>query len=176
MLNITVMHLSSNPKLEALKCFWFKLSLDVVITCRPSNDGTTLTFSKFEEKKNTEKGRRINTVRRLFWGSPSPQKRQGPFEYSQFHRIEKGSVKCLSLPFYPFCSGTSCITEESKSKLCWVEGTKALIDDSPYSQPKFETLWMQGKQKQDMKATVLICTLLRIKSHDPTKFGGQHAP
>lgn len=126
MLNITLMHLSSNPKLEALKCFWFKLGLNVVITCRRSNDGTTLTFSKFEEKKNTEKGRRINTVRRLFWGSPSPQKRQGPFEFSQFHGIEKGSVKGLSLPFYPFCSGTSCITQESKSKLCRVEGTKAL--------------------------------------------------
>lgn len=43
---------------------------------RPNNDGTPLTFSKFEEKKNTEKGRRINTMRRLFWGSPSPPKRQ----------------------------------------------------------------------------------------------------
>lgn len=42
---------------------------------RPNNDGTPLTFSKFEEKKNTEKGRRINTMRRLFWGSPSPPKR-----------------------------------------------------------------------------------------------------
>uniref|UniRef100_A0A3Q3WVH7 RAB guanine nucleotide exchange factor (GEF) 1 n=1 Tax=Mola mola TaxID=94237 RepID=A0A3Q3WVH7_MOLML len=41
---------------------------------RPSNDGTPLTFSKFEEKKNSEKGRRINTMRRLFLGSPSPQK------------------------------------------------------------------------------------------------------
>lgn len=43
---------------------------------RPSNDGTPLTFSKFEEKKSTEKSRRINTVRKLFWGSPSPPKRQ----------------------------------------------------------------------------------------------------
>ncbi|XP_075882012.1 rab5 GDP/GTP exchange factor-like [Nelusetta ayraudi] len=43
---------------------------------RPSDDGTPLTFSKFEEKKNTEKSRRINTMRRLFWGSPSPQKQQ----------------------------------------------------------------------------------------------------
>nr|XP_046243478.1 rab5 GDP/GTP exchange factor-like [Scatophagus argus] len=43
---------------------------------RPTNEGTPLTFSKFEEKKSTEKGRRINTVRRLFWGSPSPPKRQ----------------------------------------------------------------------------------------------------
>ncbi|KAM3611204.1 uncharacterized protein V6R79_014874 [Siganus canaliculatus] len=43
---------------------------------RPSNDGTPLTFSKFEEKKSTEKGRRINTMRRLFWGTPSPPKRQ----------------------------------------------------------------------------------------------------
>uniref|UniRef100_A0AAQ6AQ05 RAB guanine nucleotide exchange factor (GEF) 1 n=1 Tax=Amphiprion ocellaris TaxID=80972 RepID=A0AAQ6AQ05_AMPOC len=43
---------------------------------RPSNDGTPPTFSKFEEKKNIEKGRRINTMRRLFWGSPSPPKPQ----------------------------------------------------------------------------------------------------
>lgn len=50
---------------------------DVVVPCRPNNDGTPLTFSKFEEKKSTEKGRRINTMRRLFWGSPSPPKRQG---------------------------------------------------------------------------------------------------
>ncbi|XP_026178633.1 rab5 GDP/GTP exchange factor-like [Mastacembelus armatus] len=43
---------------------------------RPTNDGAPLTFSKFEEKKNIEKGRRITTMRRLFWGSPSPPKRQ----------------------------------------------------------------------------------------------------
>ncbi|XP_019956575.2 rab5 GDP/GTP exchange factor-like [Paralichthys olivaceus] len=43
---------------------------------RPRNDGTPLTFSKFEEKKSIEKGHRINTMRRLFWGSPSPPKRQ----------------------------------------------------------------------------------------------------
>ncbi|KAI4821170.1 hypothetical protein KUCAC02_029112 [Chaenocephalus aceratus] len=49
---------------------------------RPSNDGTPLTFSKFEEKKSTEKGRRINTMRRLFWGSPSPPKLQ---ESSESH-------------------------------------------------------------------------------------------
>ncbi|XP_071387792.1 rab5 GDP/GTP exchange factor-like isoform X1 [Centroberyx affinis] len=46
----------------------------------PSNDGSPLTFSKFEEKKNTEKGRRINTMRRLFLGGPSPPKRQEPSE------------------------------------------------------------------------------------------------
>ncbi|KAM9858028.1 rab5 GDP/GTP exchange factor-like [Aulostomus maculatus] len=45
---------------------------------RPSNDGTPPTFSKFEEKKNMEKGRRINTMRRLFWGSPSPPKQESP--------------------------------------------------------------------------------------------------
>ncbi|KAM7391953.1 hypothetical protein PAMP_022599 [Pampus punctatissimus] len=49
---------------------------------RPSNDGTPLTFSKFEEKKNMEKSRRINTMRRLFWGTPSPPKRQ---EASETH-------------------------------------------------------------------------------------------
>lgn len=49
---------------------------------RPRNDGTPLTFSKFEEKKNIEKGHRINTMKRLFWGSPSPPKRQ---ESSESH-------------------------------------------------------------------------------------------
>lgn len=48
-----------------------------VVSCRPSSDGAPPTFSKFEEKKNIEKGRRINTVRRLFWGSSSPPKPQG---------------------------------------------------------------------------------------------------
>ncbi|XP_040899043.1 rab5 GDP/GTP exchange factor-like [Toxotes jaculatrix] len=43
---------------------------------RPRNDRTPVTFSKFEEKKSIEKGHRINTMRRLFWGSPSPPKRQ----------------------------------------------------------------------------------------------------
>ncbi|XP_038558876.1 rab5 GDP/GTP exchange factor-like [Micropterus salmoides] len=47
---------------------------------RPSNDGAPPTFSKFEEKKNIEKGRRINTMRRLFWGTPSPPKHQEPSE------------------------------------------------------------------------------------------------
>ncbi|XP_072243952.1 rab5 GDP/GTP exchange factor-like [Leuresthes tenuis] len=49
---------------------------------RPSSDGAPPTFSKFEEKKNIEKGRRINTVRRLFWGSASPPK---PQESSESH-------------------------------------------------------------------------------------------
>ncbi|XP_034546932.1 rab5 GDP/GTP exchange factor-like [Notolabrus celidotus] len=62
---------------------------------RPSNDGTPLTFSKFEEKKSTEKGRRINTMRRLFWGSPSPPKRQETSEgftnvLKAFQRLEPG--------------------------------------------------------------------------------------
>ncbi|XP_072289502.1 rab5 GDP/GTP exchange factor-like [Eucyclogobius newberryi] len=43
---------------------------------RPSSDGTPLTFSKFEEKKSTEKGRRIYTMRRLFWGSSSSPKQE----------------------------------------------------------------------------------------------------
>lgn len=43
---------------------------------RPTHDGTPPTFSKFEEKKNIEKGRRINTMRRLFWGSPSSPKQE----------------------------------------------------------------------------------------------------
>ncbi|XP_077571427.1 rab5 GDP/GTP exchange factor-like [Stigmatopora nigra] len=41
---------------------------------RVTGDGTPPTFSKFEEKKNLEKGRRVNTMRRLFWGTPSPPK------------------------------------------------------------------------------------------------------
>ncbi|XP_028314082.1 rab5 GDP/GTP exchange factor-like [Gouania willdenowi] len=49
---------------------------------RPSTDGTPPTFSKFEEKKNLEKGRRINTMRRLFWGTASPPK---PQESSESH-------------------------------------------------------------------------------------------
>ncbi|KAF3695753.1 Rab5 GDP/GTP exchange factor Rabex-5 [Channa argus] len=55
---------------------------------RASNDGTPLTFSKFEEKKNTEKGRRINTMRRLFWGSPSAPKHQGFSEVQVTHIME----------------------------------------------------------------------------------------
>ncbi|CAG08437.1 unnamed protein product, partial [Tetraodon nigroviridis] len=43
---------------------------------RPTSNGSHVTFSKFEEKKNAEKSRRISTVRRLFWGTSSlPQKR-----------------------------------------------------------------------------------------------------
>ncbi|XP_035236144.1 rab5 GDP/GTP exchange factor-like [Anguilla anguilla] len=42
-----------------------------------SNGGTSLTFSKFEEKKSIEKGRRVNTMRRLLWGAPSPAKPPG---------------------------------------------------------------------------------------------------
>ncbi|XP_023814181.1 rab5 GDP/GTP exchange factor isoform X1 [Oryzias latipes] len=49
---------------------------------RPRDDGASPTFSKFEEKKNFEKSRRINTVRRLFWGSSSPPK---PQESSESH-------------------------------------------------------------------------------------------
>lgn len=62
---------------------------------RPSDDGTPPTFSKFEEKKNIEKGRRINTMRRLFWGSPSPPKPQESTEsranaLKAFQRLEPG--------------------------------------------------------------------------------------
>ncbi|KAM4745623.1 rab5 GDP/GTP exchange factor-like isoform 1-T2 [Anableps anableps] len=49
---------------------------------RPSSDGAPPTFSKFEEKKNMEKGRRISTVKRLFLGSSSPPK---PQETSESH-------------------------------------------------------------------------------------------
>lgn len=43
---------------------------------RRNQDGTPLNFSKFEEKKNLEKSRRIDTMRRLFWGSPSSPKQE----------------------------------------------------------------------------------------------------
>lgn len=45
---------------------------------RPSNDGTPVNFSKFEEKKNIEKDRRrrIDTMKRLFGGSPSSPKQE----------------------------------------------------------------------------------------------------
>lgn len=41
---------------------------------RRNHDGTPLNFSKFEEKKNLAMSRRISTVKRLFWGSPSSPK------------------------------------------------------------------------------------------------------
>ncbi|KAM3867487.1 rab5 GDP/GTP exchange factor-like [Diretmus argenteus] len=60
-----------------------------------SSDGTPVTFSKFEEKKNMEKGRRINTMRRLFWGGPSPPKRQESSEsltstFKAYQSLEPG--------------------------------------------------------------------------------------
>lgn len=55
-----------------------KVSFLLFPAVRPHNDaGSPLTFSKFEEKKNMEKGRKVNTMRRLFWGGPSPPKRPG---------------------------------------------------------------------------------------------------
>ncbi|KAJ8380279.1 hypothetical protein SKAU_G00010570 [Synaphobranchus kaupii] len=61
-----------------------------------SNGGTSLTFSKFEEKKSIEKGRRVNTMRRLLWGNPSPAKRPGESSEGQeaalkaFQSLEPG--------------------------------------------------------------------------------------
>ncbi|KAI4889396.1 hypothetical protein NFI96_034082 [Prochilodus magdalenae] len=50
-------------------------------TSKPENEvhgdgGFQLTFSKFEEKKSVEKGRRSNTMKRLFWGTPSPPRQE----------------------------------------------------------------------------------------------------
>ncbi|XP_072521045.1 rab5 GDP/GTP exchange factor-like [Salminus brasiliensis] len=50
-------------------------------TSKPENGvhgdgGFQLTFSKFEEKKNVEKGRRSSTMKRLFWGTPSPSRQE----------------------------------------------------------------------------------------------------
>lgn len=61
---------------------------------RPNNDGTPVNFSKFEEKKSTEKGRRIDTVKRLFWGSPSSPKQEStelhPNVLKAYQRLEPG--------------------------------------------------------------------------------------
>lgn len=66
--------------LGQIKCVY------VAAICRPTSDGSHVTFSKFEEKKNAEKSRRISTVRRLFWGTPSPPKRLGnAVLHDQFH-------------------------------------------------------------------------------------------
>ncbi|KAL2092107.1 hypothetical protein ACEWY4_011905 [Coilia grayii] len=40
-----------------------------------SISGSSMTFSKFEEKKSSETNRRTSAMKRLFWGSPSPSKR-----------------------------------------------------------------------------------------------------
>ncbi|XP_036453828.1 rab5 GDP/GTP exchange factor-like isoform X2 [Colossoma macropomum] len=50
-------------------------------TTKPENGlhgdrGFQLTFSKFEEKKSVEKGRRSSTMKRLFWGTPSPPRQE----------------------------------------------------------------------------------------------------
>ncbi|KAG7480998.1 hypothetical protein MATL_G00062120 [Megalops atlanticus] len=61
-----------------------------------NDGGTSLTFSKFEEKKNIEKGRRVNTMRKLLWGTPSPPKRLGESSEGQeaalkaFQSLEPG--------------------------------------------------------------------------------------
>ncbi|TNM89655.1 hypothetical protein fugu_003889 [Takifugu bimaculatus] len=55
---------------------------------RMTGDGSPVTFTKFEEKKNAEKGRRINTVRRLFWGTPSPPPK-GPEPSESFAAVLK---------------------------------------------------------------------------------------
>ncbi|XP_037114598.1 rab5 GDP/GTP exchange factor-like isoform X1 [Syngnathus acus] len=60
---------------------------------RESGEVTTPTFSKFEEKKNMEKGRRINTMRRLFWGGPSPPKQPSDSQMNAlkaFQKLEPG--------------------------------------------------------------------------------------
>ncbi|CAL1616613.1 unnamed protein product [Knipowitschia caucasica] len=73
---------------------------------RPNNDGTPVTFSKFEEKKSAEKGRRIHTMRRLFWGSPSSTKEEtseiDPDTIKAFQSLERGNfcgfIKLLRSP------------------------------------------------------------------------------
>lgn len=76
--------------LEENVCIWVQIKcLYVAAICRTTGDGSPVTFTKFEEKKNAEKGRRINTVRRLFWGTPSPPQK-GPGKAllrDQMHRF-----------------------------------------------------------------------------------------
>lgn len=65
---------------------------------RPSSDGAPPTFSKFEEKKNIEKGSRYNTVRRLFWGSSSPPKPQGRSDNFVYSYIVSSVPQSLDFP------------------------------------------------------------------------------
>ncbi|KAL4646597.1 rab5 GDP/GTP exchange factor-like isoform X1 [Arapaima gigas] len=76
--------------------------------CKPRDREPPNPFSRFEEKKNIEKGRRVNTVRRLFWGTPSPLKRQDPLEAHEtalmaYQNLEPGDftsfLKLLRKPF-----------------------------------------------------------------------------
>ncbi|CAB1319803.1 unnamed protein product [Coregonus sp. 'balchen'] len=66
--------------------------------CCPHNDaGSPFIFSKFEEKRNMEKGRRVNTMRRLFWGGLSPLKRPETSEgqvadLKDYHILEQGNI------------------------------------------------------------------------------------
>lgn len=125
---------------------------NVVNPCRPSNDGAPPTFSKFEEKKNIEKGRRINTMRRLFWGTPSPPKHQGssvslvyflfssikPSKYLQkvwpcSHRVNNPSISC----FTTSGSDTNCISSRSKQNVVQQRQQKRFLkrnDEKPHSQ------------------------------------------
>lgn len=64
---------------------------------RRNHDGTPLNFSKFEEKKNLEKSRRIDTMRRLFWGGPSSPKP----ESSELHSSVLKSYQSLEPGDFP---------------------------------------------------------------------------
>ncbi|XP_041956702.1 rab5 GDP/GTP exchange factor-like [Alosa sapidissima] len=60
-----------------------------------SISGSPITFSKFEDKKSAEASRRTSTMKRLFWGTPSPPKRpegsEGQLEALQgFETLEPG--------------------------------------------------------------------------------------
>uniref|UniRef100_A0A8C6Q469 RAB guanine nucleotide exchange factor (GEF) 1, like n=1 Tax=Nothobranchius furzeri TaxID=105023 RepID=A0A8C6Q469_NOTFU len=84
------------------KLVWWSNS---ALVCRPSNDGAPPTFSKFEEKKNIEKGSRYNTVRRLFWGSSSPPKPQGDHVTQIMEHVEK--LIMTRLHKWVFCHDSS---------------------------------------------------------------------
>lgn len=76
---------------------------------RPSSDGAPPTFSKFEEKKNIEKGSRYNTVRRLFWGSSSPPKPQGRSDNFLYSYIVSSVPQSLDFPDLSETSSIVCL-------------------------------------------------------------------
>lgn len=76
---------------------------------RPSSYEAPPTFSKFEEKKNIEKGSRYNTVRRLFWGSSSPQKHQGRSDNFVYSYIVSSVPQSLDFPDLSETSPNACL-------------------------------------------------------------------
>ncbi|MBN3312679.1 RABX5 factor, partial [Atractosteus spatula] len=90
--------------------------------------GSAITFSKFEEKKSTEKGRRVNTMKRLFWGpSSSPKKPNEPTESQSaalkaFQSLQPGDfTNFLKLLCKPFSQSLSANALSSALSHCFSE-------------------------------------------------------